>query len=596
MNYNIHNLIKTILLVLCYIASGTVFGQNPNFTKIKKFIDNGQTIDAIKTLKTFEHKKLRKDQLARTYFYLGIAYGNDNKNDICFNYLNKSQNLYLALDSIPSAMEVKLELAYALSVENYDHETNKQLYQEYIDYAEGSKNPKLITKGYYEMASFLIEEEPELSQKYFFKALKVNKKTKDEKAYRDIIFHLAGLYCTEDLNQPDSAMYYYEKALVISKKQKNVYDICLNLFNQAHIYSTRKDYSKAISLLKEAQRLPIKQYVKNINSLIHQNLSKNYAALSDYSKAYTELIKYNETNDKDVFFKQNKQILDLQTKYDTKNKELKVLTLTTKNNNKTLLIYLFVGLLVIVSFLGYLRINFLNKKKKIAEQEKLIEAQKLANALKEHELKEIDKLLEGQEKERLKIANDLHDNLGSLMATLKLNFQNLKRNSQTTLEEEELLFEKTDAMLDEAYQKIRGIAHSKNAGVIANEGLLPAIMNMAKKATVPGRLSVQVIPFGLDERIDNTIEVNIFRMVQEILTNAIKHSEANEITIHLTQHHDSLNIIIEDNGKGFIPKNRDKKEGMGLPNIEKKVEHMGGTFTIDSTQGKGTSILIDLPL
>jgi signal transduction histidine kinase len=119
---------------------------------------------------------------------------------------------------------------------------------------------------------------------------------------------------------------------------------------------------------------------------------------------------------------------------------------------------------------------------------------------------------------------------------------------------------------------------------------------MAKKATVPGRLSVQVIPFGLDERIDNTIEVNIFRMVQEILTNAIKHSEANEITIHLTQHHDSLNIIIEDNGKGFIPKNRDKKEGMGLPNIEKKVEHMGGTFTIDSTQGKGTSILIDLPL
>ena len=139
--------------------------------------------------------------------------------------------------------------------------------------------------------------------------------------------------------------------------------------------------------------------------------------------------------------------------------------------------------MIIVSIFGYLRINFLHKKKKIAEQEKQIEAQKLANVLKEHELKEIDKLIEGQEKERIKIANDLHDNLGSLMATLKLNFQNLKRNSHTTQEEEDQLFDKTDALLDEAYQKIRGIAHSKNAGVIANEGLLTAIMNMAKCST-----------------------------------------------------------------------------------------------------------------
>ena len=174
--------------------------------------------------------------------------------------------------------------------------------------------------------------------------------------------------------------------------------------------------------------------------------------------------------------------------------------------------------------------------------------------------------------------------------------KNLKRNNQTTPEEDAVLFDKTDALLDEAYQKIRGLAHTKNAGVIANEGLLPAILNMAKKATVPGRLKIEVVPFGLDERIDPTIEVNIFRMIQEILTNAIKHAEANEITIHLTQHHDILNIIVEDNGKGFVPKKIDTKEGMGLPNIEKKIEHMGGTFTIDSSLGKGTSILIDIPL
>jgi len=586
---------SALLLILC-ILSSTVFGQSPNFIKIKKLIDNGQNIEAIKTLKTYEQKNLRKDQLARTYFYLGIAYGNENKNDTCYRYLCKSEGIYKKLDSIPSAMEVKLEIAYALSIENYDHAAIKQLYQEYINYAEGTKNAKLISKGYFEMASFLIDEEPKIAQKYFYKALKVNKWTKDEIAYRNIIFSLAALYCSDELNHPDSAMYYYEKALVISKKHKNSYDICLNLFNQAHIFYTQKKYSKAINLLKEAQRIPINKYVENIKSRIHEDLSKNYSALGDYPSAYQELKKYTETSNTEAFLKQTQLIQELQTKYDTKNKALENLRLKTKDKNNKLFIYLIIGILVIVSFLGYLRINFLKKKKKIAEQEKLIEAQKLANALKEHELNEIDKLLEGQEKERLKIANDLHDNLGSLMATLKLNFQNLRRGNQTSPEEEALLFDKTDALLEEAYQKIRGIAHSKNAGVIANEGLLPAVMNMAKKVTVPGRLTVQVVPFGLHERFDSSIEVSLFRMVQEILTNAIKHAGATEIIIHLTQHHDSLNIIIDDNGKGFIPNKTDKNEGMGLTNIEKKVEQMGGTFNIDSTQGKGTSILIDIPL
>jgi hypothetical protein len=107
---------------------------------------------------------------------------------------------------------------------------------------------------------------------------------------------------------------------------------------------------------------------------------------------------------------------------------------------------------------------------------------------------------------------------------------------------------------------------------------------------------VQVIPFGLNERLENSLELAIFRMIQELLTNAVKHAQATEITISLTQHENNLNIIIEDNGKGFNPKNRNKNEGMGLTHIEKKTEQLGGNFSIDSTEGRGTSILIDLPL
>ena len=546
-------------------------------------------LDKIDTL------KVKNYELARIYYYMGIAYGNQNVNDKSFSYLKKSEEKYVKIDSIPSAMEVKLEIAYALTSENLDYEGTRNYLNEYIQYALGTEDPKLITKGYFKMGNFLMYDKPVESKKYYFKALNQNKITKDERAYSDIIFNLACIY-NEKLNLVDSALYYFQKALVIQQKNKETDKICQNYMAQASVYKNKKEYQKAIDFLLEADKLPITTYTQSIKSLIHYNLSSNYYAQGNFEKAYLELSEFQKINDQEYFKEQNKQIAALQAKYRDKEDELKYLNLEVKTKNIKLLIYLFVVLLVIVSLFGYFRISFLSKKKKIAEQEKLIEAQKLTTALKEHELKEIDKLLEGQEKERIKIANDLHDNLGSILATLKLNFQNLKLKAEKSGEEENQLFDKTDALLEEAYQKVRGIAHSKNAGVIANEGLLPAVLNMAQKASIPGKLEVEVVPFGLAERLDNSLEVTIFRMIQEIITNAIKHAAASHITIHLTQHNDSLNLIIEDNGKGFNPKNRDKKAGMGLPNIEAKVEHLGGTFTIDSSEGRGTSILIDIPL
>ncbi len=525
---------------------------------------------------------------------MGKAYGNENINDKSYHYFLKSKDIFEAIDSIPGLMEVKLEIAYGLSVERIKYDTSRKYYEEYLKYAIDSKDPKLITKGNYEMANFLMDSEPKLGQRYYFKALQLNKKVKDEKMFAKIASGIAMLY-NERLNQRDSAIYYYERAIDISRKYNNLDDLCFNMVYLSNVYYYKKQHRKAIQLLREADKIPIVIYVQNMKSRIHQYISMNYEKLHDYENAYKEILLAQKLGEEDNFRRQNQIINDLQAQYETKEKELENLNLRVKNRNNRLLLLMFLAISIVIFFIGYFRIKILSKKKQIAEQEKLIESQKLENVLKDQELKEIDKLLEGQEKERIKIANDLHDNLGSLMATLKLNFQNLKLKANAH-EESNQLFDKTDELLEEAYQKIRRIAHAKNAGVIANEGLLPAILNMVEKASVAGKLNIQVIPFGLDEKLENTIEVTIFRMIQEIITNAIKHAKASEIIIQLTQHKDSLNIIIEDNGKGFNPKNINKNNGMGLTNIEKKVEQMGGTFTIDSTEGRGTSILIDLPL
>lgn len=108
---------------------------------------------------------------------------------------------------------------------------------------------------------------------------------------------------------------------------------------------------------------------------------------------------------------------------------------------------------------------------------------------------------------------------------------------------------------------------------------------------------VQVTHFGFNERLENTLEIAIFRAVQELATNIIKHARATEAHIQLTHHDDNINIIIEDNGIGFDPeKAQIAADGMGLDTIRRKINQLGGTIEIDSTQGKGTSIIIDIPI
>jgi signal transduction histidine kinase len=237
-----------------------------------------------------------------------------------------------------------------------------------------------------------------------------------------------------------------------------------------------------------------------------------------------------------------------------------------------------------------------NKTKRVEIQkitaEKNIELaqQKNITLLKDQELNAIDAMIQGQEKERQSIANDLHDDLGGLMATVKLHFNALKEKQSPEL------YDKTNKLLDEAYNKVRSVAHAKNSGVMAKKGLLKALNDMATTVSGSNRLQVDIIDHGLDERLENSVELTIFRITQELITNVIKHANATEASIHITKHEDSLNIMVEDNGNGFNTKDIPKKSGMGIHSIDKRIENLGGKVTIESEIHKGTTIIIDIPL
>ncbi len=324
---------------------------------------------------------------------------------------------------------------------------------------------------------------------------------------------------------------------------------------------------------------------------LYQYSAPNYLALGDYRNAYTLKSKALDLKDTLSKNKNSSEISRLNRKYQTAEKERQILIEQQKaKTNRNWLIAAGLALLLGTGIAILLQKNT-TKKRQIAEQEAILKQQRVDNLLKEQELLSIDAMIAGQEKERQKVAGELHDDLGSLMATIKLHFDNAK------VSKKDPALQNAQKLLEEAYQKIRGMAHNKSSGVMSDQGLLTAIKKMAKTISETDALEVTVEDFGLGERMKNSLELSIFRMVQELVANTIKHAEATKLSIQLTQHEDNLNIIVEDNGKGF---NRTKVagegSGMGLTNIEKRVEHLEGSFTIDSILGKGTSILIDIPV
>lgn len=582
-----------LLLFILFFQKSFCQSQHVNYKELDTLLKYGKNYSALQVISSYDTLQLKNYDLGLLHFYKAKCFTSENNNAKAFLNFLKAKEKFYVIDSIEKAMSINLDIAFFLGTDKNNRKKAEKYIKDYLNYALKEGKTKAIAKAYSSWGTLIMEERPMESKKIFKKAIYYSEQSKDDSQFENLYSNIAVLY-NEILKKPDSAIIYIDKSIAYGKKIKNSDGICINLINKASCYYYKNDFRKAIQLLEEANALPISKNSKNIKSYIFEFLAENYSALKNYKSAYESIQKAASIKEEFNFDDQNTKISELNIKYETKEKEIENLTLKSKMQQNTIITYVILILLVIALIFTILVYKNLSNKKKIAEQAQLIQTQRLEKTLKDRELHDIDVMLQSQERERQQIANELHDNLGSLLATLKINFENLSKSQKP---EDKYLFDKTDALLEETYQKVRNISHLKNLGVIGNEGLLVAVKKMAEKMTVLNRLQINVIPFGLTQRFANAIEVTLFRMVQELCTNIIKHSEANEVNIYLTQHNnESINIMIEDNGRGFDVKKVTNTDGIGLKKIEQKVEQMGGTFTIDSMPSKGTTIIIDLPL
>jgi PAS domain S-box-containing protein len=204
-------------------------------------------------------------------------------------------------------------------------------------------------------------------------------------------------------------------------------------------------------------------------------------------------------------------------------------------------------------------------------------------------------LFEGQEQERTRISQELHDGLGQLFTAIKFNLQNIKtgvsEKDQSTLMEG---LEELEENLDIALREVKNISHDLMPDVLAQYGIKPAIENMISKLRSSSNVSVHCDLVDVDCRFSKEVEMGLFRICQELVNNSIRHSECQNVYVQLVNSGDHIALTVEDDGRGFEVKNTYK--GFGLHNIKSRAEVLDGNVEIDTSVGGGTVTTVEIPL
>ncbi|MBY0480758.1 MAG: sensor histidine kinase [Chitinophagaceae bacterium] len=375
------------------------------------------------------------------------------------------------------------------------------------------------------------------------------------------------------------------RALKIRQILKDSFSIAITYSDLGSTMSKKGDYEKSITYFLESNRLAEKIKYLELQSNNYNELSIVAQKQGDFQKALNFFSKSTALHDTIYNIEKNKQIEMLNSLYENSKKEHQI---SEQNSRIKLHNYLFLGiglLILLAAVLIYLLYKKYTLKKENQVQSILMHQQESAAV----------SIMEAEENERKRIATDLHDGIGQMMSAAKLNLSALEDQLVFSGIEQKNHYENIISMVDDSCKEIRSISHSMMPIALIKSGLAQAVKQFLNNLNgLP--IKINFYTEGLTERVDSKIEIILFRIIQEIVNNTIKHAEASRLDISLTKEIHSINLIIEDNGKGFDITLAKNKEGIGLKNIESRVNFLKGTIEWDSKIGEGTVTAIYIPL
>jgi signal transduction histidine kinase len=366
-----------------------------------------------------------------------------------------------------------------------------------------------------------------------------------------------------------------------------------NLMELSISYRMLNRYPLSLQHLDSALKVNLE--FRNTQQLadIHRNYALTYAQIGNFKKAYEHevLAVKNEKINKE---EQDRHLIeDMKTRYESLTKDQMITELETEklkeeakrsrniNQRNYLIISLLFSTFLFSSFIYYLQQR--RKKEHIIGRQKLeLQNLRIDDLLNEQAANSMSSLLEGQEKERKRVALDLHDRMGSLLAMVKLH---LTEGSKMAL-----------PLLEKAITEVRKISPNLASNTLDDFGLSVALAELKKMVEESGKVAFTLHTYKIDKRFPAHIEINLYRIIQELINNSLKHAEPGKISLSLTRREDAISLVYEDNGQGFNLEQALHQTGIGLWNVQNRADQMGGKLHINTQPGKGMEVILEIPL
>lgn len=515
----------------------------------------------------------------------------------------------------------KLSTAYNYRGDSYDKSTDAIL--KAIRIYESIDRKEKMAKLYGDMGWAMKRRDLKDAMGYMQKGISMARTYKFENELKDLYNNYGVL--KQWHNEVDSAVYYFEAGLKIKQKQKDEFGIPYSLSNLAGAYLAKKDHETAGSLLKESIQLRIQLQDsvglgENFTQLAEVYYSdqkldlalelfkkstqiaidKEYRSLEKYNYDFISKI-YQDKNQADsalFYYKkfvkvkdemftetQEAKISELTIAYETEKKEVALAESKIEIQQKNLLLYLSLAGILVLGLIGYLIYNQQRTKNL-----KLKKEMQLKTALAKIETQ--NKL----EEQRLRISRDLHDNIGSQLTFVISSLQYIQYQKKLKAEEVKSRINDIGNFTQQTIHELRDTIWAMNKEKIILSDLLSRLNNFVNQLNIKENILVEVSQ-SLENKIDNIVftaldGIHMYRIIQESINNAVKHADAENITIDLDFENKELFVTIQDDGKGF---DLNKVQGSnGLKNLQKRADKLKAVIEISSEINKGSSIQLKL--
>jgi len=515
---------------------------------------------------------------ARSYSRLGNLFLNKNQYDSAYIYLHEAK-IVDALSS-PSITTANINLTLA---------NLKERQGEY-------ESAFLLNRAALDIFKLHEELEYDSSLTYYEKSLSLKSPLRDQDGIAGLHYNMALLHMTKTPSKLEEARKGFSKAADLWALLGDTLELAQARSKLGIVHFFLQEYAKAEQLLRYA--------FHTLDSL--GSLSTSAEAALYLGRVYTQLgqadlaekyLDYSNTN-------RRAQDVNLSRSNALEKKALNAAytSILEKNlNHKADIIEgqlrinrAYISLLILCALLIAVGLFAWWQKRK-THVLKLRHAE-IKSKLSTQEAKTMSSVLHAQDKERRRIAQDLHDNIGSLLATVRLHFKSFDEKLEQLKEEGKESYTKANQLLEKACDEVRALAHDMASATLMKFGLAKALEEIRDEIVSSEQIEMELHIIGLEKRFTLEVELTLYRLIQEFIGNILKHAEASHISIQLFQKEAILNILIEDDGIGFDPEKPDSTSGIGLKNAAIRVDKLGGDLEIDSTPEKGTTVNINIPL